>query len=32
MKENAGGGEVRDDIFDNVLRTSANATMYPHVA
>jgi hypothetical protein len=32
IKENGGGGKFKSDIFDNIVRTSVNATMYPHPA
>jgi hypothetical protein len=30
IKENSGGGEFKYDIFDILLRTFVNTTMYPH--
>jgi predicted nucleotidyltransferase len=32
IKENSGGGKFKYDIFDILLRTIVNATMYPHPA
>jgi hypothetical protein len=33
IKENGGGGgEFKYDIFDTLLRTFVNVTMYPHAA
>jgi hypothetical protein len=28
-RESSGGGEFKYDIFDNIVRTFVNATMYP---
>jgi hypothetical protein len=32
IKENAGEGEFKYDLFDTFLRTFINATMHPHPA